>query len=122
MTKGLLVIFYALTFNESLEVLKCNDTVIYTELLQALSKMLRNNKKLKEVWLLDTDIEKYVRGMTPNQSPNYTYLDDLMEKSKFRDYNKTFKSLLFGDSPDLDRFLQSRPQSQRAYPDYSGCL
>ena len=84
MTKGLLLIFYALTKNNSLKILKCNDTVIYTELLLALTNMLKHNNCLEELWLLDTDIEKYVRSMSPNHSPSYTYLDDLMEKSKFR--------------------------------------
>jgi hypothetical protein len=111
MTKGLLLIFYALIKNKSLKILKCNDTVIYTELLLALSKMLKHNNTLEELWLLDTDIDKYVRGLSHNHSPSYTYLDDLMEKSKFRSYNKTFKSLLFGDSPDLDHFLQARSTS-----------
>ena len=64
MTKGLLLIFYALTKNVSLKILKCNDTVIYTELLLAMSNMLKENKSLEEMWLLDTDIEKYVRGIS----------------------------------------------------------
>ena len=60
LTKGLLLIFFALHTNSSLKVLRCNDTVIYHELLEALAALLLVNHCLTEIWMLNSNIDKFL--------------------------------------------------------------
>ena len=60
LTKGLLLIFFALHTNSSLKVLRCNDTVIYHELLEALAALLLVNHSLTEIWMLNSNIDKFL--------------------------------------------------------------
>ena len=60
--KGLLIIFYALqSKNRTLEVLKANDCLCYDEIMVSLGCMLAQNKTLKQLWMLDCEVEKYLR-------------------------------------------------------------
>ena len=60
--KGLILIFYALERNNrSLEIIHLNDALCYDEILISLGSMLTTNKAIKEIWMLDCEIEKYLR-------------------------------------------------------------
>ena len=64
LSKGLLPILYALERrNRTLRKLIVNDALVYEEILVSIGQVLRFNTTLRELWMLDCDIERYLSAL-----------------------------------------------------------